>query len=316
MSTSSPTTVVAPTKSRVWLGIWIMALAVVALSLEFWMLPGLRFWDPKSDAFNRAVVAYEKGDFTSAIPLFTEVTRRRPKFSAAYNYRALCYHATKQNRLALVDFEKAIELSPASPIAYYNRGRLHFGERNYREAIADFNASLARGPRRPPTLISRGAAYRFLGEDGNAFADFAEAIQLAPNDASGYMARGKAYGDIGEFAKEHAEYRKAIEVEPENSRGHNGLAWLLSTCPQVEFRDGRKAIEYATNACKLSGWTNFAHLDTLAAAYAEAGEFDQAVQWQTQCLEEKSISEEMLAEAKARLALYQAKTPYRTSAPR
>jgi serine/threonine-protein kinase len=92
---------------------------------------------------------------------------------------------------------------------------------------------------------------------------------------------------------------------------YNYRAWLWATCPEPEFRDGKKAVESATKACELSKWKERNDLDTLAASYAETGDFDQAVKW-----EEKAIAltpESEAGEKKARnerLALYRNGKPY------
>ena len=92
----------------------------------------------------------------------------------------------------------------------------------------------------------------------------------------------------------------------------NTLAWLLATCPEDRFRDGKKAVAAATRACELTRWKNAEVLDTLAAADAEAGDFDAAVKWQLKALGLMGKDDEPGRKAMdARLVLYRAKKPYR-----
>jgi hypothetical protein len=79
---------------------------------------------------------------------------------------------------------------------------------------------------------------------------------------------------------------------------------------QASFRNGKKAVEYAIKACELSEWKDPNMMDTLGAAYAEAGDFNQAIKWETKYLETPDLSEKETTDGKSRLALYQAHKPY------
>ena len=112
-----------------------------------------------------------------------------------------------------------------------------------------------------------------------------------------------------EYDKAIADYTEAIRLDPKFALAHNGFAWLLATCPVEKYRDGKKAVEFATKAVKLHD--TWGYRDTLAAAYAEAGDFELAVTEQRKALEDKSLDKDDRKQMEAHLELYRAKKPYR-----
>jgi tetratricopeptide (TPR) repeat protein len=90
-----------------------------------------------------------------------------------------------------------------------------------------------------------------------------------------------------------------------------GLPWLLATCPEASVRRGTEAVERALEVCRRNECEDWNLLDTLAAAYAEVGDFEQAVKCQEHALARTNLSAEWRQQLEARLALYRAGMPYR-----
>ena len=114
------------------------------------------------------------------------------------------------------------------------------------------------------------------------------------------------------LGEEHSDTVRAL-----NSLAYtlNNLAWLQATSPRAELRDGAKAIDNATKACELTEWKKAIYVDTLAAAYAEAGDFDSAVKWQKKAVDllPEDVSAESRVDYESRLKLYKSGKPYRES---
>ena len=138
--------------------------------------------------------------------------------------------------------------------------------------------------------------------------------QFNPDDAGAHINLGAALAAQGRFEEAATHYAESIRLDPLSPEAYNNRAMLLATCPEAKYRDGQKAIEAATRACELTEWKMPSCLDTLAAAYAEAGDFDAAVRWQMRATE--SLRDERAkADYRSRLAIYRAKGPSRMAFP-
>jgi tetratricopeptide (TPR) repeat protein len=117
------------------------------------------------------------------------------------------------------------------------------------------------------------------------------------------------YSRNGDYGRGIDDCNKAIQISPTNALGYNNLAWLLAVCPDAKLRNGQKALEYAKKACELYAWKEPHGLGTLAAAYAEIGNFKKAVKWQKKCMKSGLPAGEM-DQARKELNLYEQKKPY------
>lgn len=229
---------------------------------------------------NRAVAYETKGDHSRAISDCNEAIRREPKLTDAYVDRGIAYYSLGQNDKALADYNKGIDLSPTGGTtgnSYFNRGLLYHKTHKLDAAIRDFS--------------------RVIRQD--------------PKSADAYRALGRAYADKGDYKRAVAELQTALKLAPTDTRALNSLSWLRATCPDESMRSGKDAVRIGLELCRLTNWKNAADLDTLAAAYAEIGDFDKAVEYQRQVLQKVQRQDSEREGTEARLKLYQEHKPFR-----
>jgi tetratricopeptide (TPR) repeat protein len=177
------------------------------------------------------------------------------------------------------------------------------------KAIADFTKAIQIDPQYASAWNSRGVAWREKEDYRKAIQDYDEALRIDRRYAEAYGNRGFALRRLGDYAPAIADYEQAIRLAPRLPSPHNDLAWLLATCPKEKFRNGQKAVEHANKACELTGFQKWEFVDTLAASYAEAGDFPNALQSAERCL--KLAPEGERARLEQRLRLFEKKKPYR-----
>jgi len=159
---------------------------------------------------------------------------------------------------------------------------------------------------------NQGNVYQQLGKYDLARASYTRAIALRPNHTGAYNNRGLANQQLGNDRLTLDDYAKAIELNPRDPRAYNHLAWLLATCRDAQYRDGEKAVSNARRTCELLRWKHWSTLEVLAAAFAEDGQFTEAVNWQTKALE--LAPPRAKPQLRSRLELFAAGKPYRQEA--
>ncbi len=193
---------------------------------------------------------------------------------------------------------------------------------NVQERIAELTVCIFRG-KNGASMNSylytlRGLSYAELGEVDKAFSDYNTAVGLNPDMNAAFDFRGEIFANRGDWSSAQADFSSAIAhtragVNVSASLAHE--AWLFATWPDASKRDGAKALALALKAIKLE--KNVDNHDVLAAAYAEAGQFDNAMLEESAAISRARGKdyERQLPGYKARLALYQANMPFHTQTP-
>ena len=186
-------------------------------------------------------------------------------------------------------------------------------------AMGEFDQAIQQNPMNSETHAARAAAWLNKGNYDQALNDYDRAIRLEPENAAFLTSRGFTWHMKGIEDKDRskceeralADYAKAIRFDANNAQAINNRAWILATCKVARYRNGKQAIEDATRACELTEWQNAGFLDTLSVAYAEGGEFEQAIKWQKKALENAAYAREDGEIAREKLRLYSQRTPFR-----
>jgi tetratricopeptide (TPR) repeat protein len=246
-----------------------------------------------------------------AIVVCSEQLRANPQDAFLHAIRGVVrWHEQQDLDGALLDLDEAVRLDPRSADYRKCRGMLWAARGEHDKVIAEFTEAIRLDPKAADAYCGRGYTWSKKGEHDKASADFTEAVRLDPKDADAYYGRGYAWGAKQRYDKAIADFTEAIRLDPASFYAYNGRARLAATCPAASHRDGNKAIQLALKACELSQWQVWGCVDTLAAAYAEAGDFNSAVNWQRRAIE-LANDDGQKTDCLQRLELYRAKKPCR-----
>ncbi len=232
-----------------------------------------------------AYQAYLRGDLNTAAELAWKAAETDHESALPDYILSQVYLKRNQPDKAAVSLQLALEKNPRLVGARYIAGRMLVAAGRYAEAVSNFNAALTLDPECIEAHMALAQIRLLQGLTLPAFNHYATVIHL------------------------RKDYIPALEQ----------LARLLACFPEEELRDGRRAVEYAERASILAGYRDPFVLDTLAAAYAESGNFKEAERVQKRAIEllqdktSNAVVTPMAAGFEVRLKLYQNRQPYRFS---
>jgi tetratricopeptide (TPR) repeat protein len=211
---------------------------------------------------------------------------------------------------ARADLDDLLKRQPRLAAALELRAVLAANSRDFNQAIADFEELLKLAPKNAELLAQIGILYQASKKPTAAIEKFTAALEQKSDLFPALRARADAYLGIGKQSEAIADYEKAIKIQGKDSSVLNNLAWVLSTSPEEKLRDGKRAIELATLACEVTEYKAPHILSTLAAAYAESGQWEEAIKWSKKAVE-LGDDEMIQDQLKKELASYEAKKPWR-----
>ena len=277
--------------------------------------------DPaNADAYEaKGAAQFMQKDYDAALKTLDKAIELAPGSPLAYTHRARIYAIQKQNDKALSDLDKALDIQPRAIDFLLLRARVYQQAHKFDKALIDVNQVLRLSPGMEDALKLHALLAAGTGRIDQAISDLEELnietpdntelmLQLAmfyaadkqpqraidtygevlAKDSKSWMAyRGRADANLalGKQAGALADYEAALKLHPEDSGILNNLAWLLGTSTDDQLRNGKRAIELATQACKLTDYKQAHILSTLAASYAETGDFETAMNWSRKAVE-------------------------------
>ncbi|MFO0897710.1 MAG: tetratricopeptide repeat protein [Pirellulales bacterium] len=283
--------------------------------------------------------------FDEALAQFDRLVELAPESPVARLQRARVYAAQKAWEKALVDVNEALRLEPNLPAALLVRSGIHQEQGDRAAALADLEVLIKARPDAADVRLLHAQIAAQGGLWGKAIEDFEQLRKIAPqsNEVGVQLARfytaakqprkaiaiydellakdpkswqslrgrADAYLNIGKHSEAVTDYEAATKIKPDDQEMLNNFAWVLATSPKDEVRNGKRSIELATQAAELSKFQAAHILSTLAAAYAEAGDFDRAKEWSQKAVDVGKSEGRLEDQLGKELASYEEKKPWR-----
>ena len=267
-----------------------------------------------------------QGDLDKAAEQLTKVLEISPDNVDTLLLRASIYYQQDKPELALADVEQAIRLQPQRLQSHLMRAEIYAATDRMQQAIGQLEQLLRLAPGQKELMVQLSSFYQIDERPRKSIEMLTQALSQDPDDARALRLRGDAYLSIGQHAQAVADFEHALKQEggEEDDGLLNNLAWVLATSPIDEVRNGGESLKLATQAAELTAYQSPTVLSTLAAAYAESGDMDNAIKWSEKAVElsqqevdqaeddaERARLQDVHADLEKELASYHAGKPVR-----
>jgi protein O-mannosyl-transferase len=210
-------------------------------------------------------------------------------------------------------FKHALAVTTNNDVAENNLGIVYLGRGNRDEAISLLQAAVDLRPDNSPAHENLAKALLQKGKVHDALIHYRKLLELQPDNIEVHNIVGTVLIQQGRIREGVEEWQKVLEIQPDNGNAMSNVAWVLATSPDDSLRDGAKAVQLAEQAMRISGRRIPVLFRTLAAAYAERGQFSEAIQTAQQGIELANTqgNSELATELSGNIALYQERQPLR-----
>jgi len=259
----------------------------------------------------RARVLALRGERPQAIADLDKAIEIDPEDAIPLVLRARIHQQAGDTERAQADLESVLEKQPDHPAALELRGLIAAERNDYPAAIRDFRKLVAKNGDDALLVGQLGMLYLAAKQPREAIRRFTRALELDEKQFLSRRGRSDAAISIGDHKAALADLEKALALDEDNDGVLNNLAWLLATSPDDSIRDGKRAIELATKACEETEWKQAHIISTLAASYAESGDFEKAREYSKKAVETGDSAPEVKEQLQNELASYEAEKPWR-----
>lgn len=265
---------------------------------------------------NLGLYLERKGDWPAARTHYAEAARLKPDYAEAHNNLGSALIHLGEFEAALAACRRAVELQPHFAEAYNNLGTALGSLGRAEEAVAHFEQAARLKPSLAAAYANCGAASFQLGRLDEAIACCREALRRNEADAQAHLTLARALARRGDVEEAVRHYDQALRWRPDWPDPALGLAWTLATWSAAGPADTARAVQLAERVAASLGRPDPWVLDTLGAAYAAAGRFDDAVRVAEQARRaaESAGLAALVEQIDRRLALYRAGQPFRSPA--
>ncbi len=264
-----------------------LALAAAGLAVA---LPG-RFFQGAAAALVLVLtmLSFARAEtFADAETLYRDTLAKNPEAWAARNDLGVILAATNLPA-AVEQFNASLESNPDNPEAHANLAQARAMQGKFDQAEAEFRKALALKPLDAQIHRSFAATLGQLGKQGEAASQLQTALTIK-SDLPTQLELAQMFFQQSDLRQAETQYRQALRLDPDCLEALNNLGWLLATASDDKLRNGAEAVRLAERARRLPPGKGICVAGTLAAAYAEAGRFPEAV-----ATAEKAVREETAA---------------------
>ncbi|MGL6194327.1 MAG: tetratricopeptide repeat protein [Thermoguttaceae bacterium] len=269
----------------------------------------------------KARVLAQMNKLDEAIPLLDEARAKSPREPEILFIRAYIFMAKKEFEKAEKDIEALEQMSmpeEAKTRVAKMKIDLYVTQDKYDEALNQLEKLIEEKDDKVDLTILKANIYASKKDNAKSLEIIEELLKLPKEEFKGreyfnaLRTRGDAFLGIGNHYEAIKTYEKALEIDPEDTGVLNNLAWVLATSTIATFRDGEKALQYASKAAELTEYKQAHILSTLGAAYAERNDFENALKWAEKAVELAETDKiDRIEDLKKEVESYKEKKPWR-----
>lgn len=270
----------------------------------------LRIWFRSLDERNLVGLSLLKQEnYELAISEFNKILRRDPRQYNALVNRAVAEASLGHVEQSKTDLDEAIRLWPDLQSAYARRGEVHSLREDWYEAVADLQVALKKSPDDSHSRYRLAVAHFHQMDYDKAKADLDPLFQINSFRVEAYVLRGGILIQQHDHAAAIADFEAVVAIDQKRIEAWHAIGIYSASSPYPNARNGQRGITAATRACELTSYKEWNVVSVLAAAYADAGQFDLAIQWAKEAL--RLAPPEERATRELRITQYEAGQPYR-----